>query len=58
MKLISHSDKLERLFVYAGFNVKRDWKVYELYKQQIKKLGLTADDYNEAIKKLSDILEL
>lgn len=58
MKLMNHSDPLDRLFISAGFNIKRDWQVYELYKQQIKELGLSSNDYNEAIKKLSDILEV
>jgi len=34
------------------------WQCYEILKKQINKLKLSSDEYEEAIKKLSEVLKI
>jgi hypothetical protein len=52
------NEKIENLLNEARHSVKHDWQVYEFFKGQVIKWTKSDQEYNEAIKKIVEILEV
>jgi hypothetical protein len=52
------NEKIENILNEARHSVKHDWQVYEFFKQQVMKWTKNDQEYNEAIQKILQILEV
>lgn len=50
--------KIENLLKQARTNAKHDWSIYEFFKGQVARWCKDDSEYDEAIKKLVEILEV